>query len=104
MLRFSISSLCSYPQFWKHFEMKLFNYYFVSMVHTQKDSTIHSNCLEMNVRHSSHPLSRWSLNGIFVLILFFNQIPCLWEEIDFDHVAGWAENGIYKTLGEATEI
>lgn len=60
----------------------------------------------MNVRTSSHPFSRGLLNkeGIFVFFLVFTQIPRLWEEIDFDHVAEGTENDIYKTVGEATEI
>lgn len=76
------------------------------MVHIRKDSTIHRNCLEMNVRTSSYPFSRGLLNkeGICFFILFFTQIPCLWEKIDFDHVAEGTENEIYKTVGEATEI
>lgn len=76
------------------------------MVHIRKDSTIHSNCLEMNVRHSSNPLPRRTLNqeGVFDHVLFFTKIPGLWEEIDFEHMTERAENEIYKTPGKAIEI
>lgn len=78
LLIFSISSLYSHPQFWQHFEIRLFNYYFVSMVHKRIPlSTATAQKWMSDTLPTYFQGDHWMKRAYVFSFYFFTQIPCL---------------------------